>query len=357
MKNSILSIFVVFMVFTMSYGWDITTDRAAVRAILDSNGLFTTPIGDACYEGSSGRVEYFYHNGDAVWKTSKTYSKLTKIPDAIGNLTGLTRFYVMNNSITHISDSMRNCKNLQMFDVSNNLLDSLPQINFRTIILDWFQIHNNLLKVLPDSIENIVQGIRDTLRLNNNRLTTIPAAIANIQCLFSLHLENNILDSIPSSIGSLPNLQWLQMDNNHLTCLPKTLGSTSVWITVIASHNLLTTIPMEMMNSMVADLEIDYNYVCTKNAAYNWLKSMGRLNDDYQNCTLIEAQPSERIAPVVYPNPFSGSTFIRTDSPIKVFDVSGRLVFQTSKSTSWSAIPGIYILENNDNIQKVVSIR
>lgn len=361
MKLSILTIFVVFTIFTNILGWDIHTDRAAVRTILDSNGLFTTPIGDACTEGSIGRIISFGHVGNYVWKTSGTYAKLTKIPAEVGNLTELQQFRVPNNNIAHISDSIRNCKNLQWFDVSGNLLESLPQINFRTVNLGWFKIYNNHLKVLPDSICNLLPYLSgDTLRLNDNLLTTIPSSISNLTSLVSLHLENNLLDSVPSSIGTLPALQWLQMDNNHITYLPKTLGHTSVWITVIASHNLLTTIPLEMENSMVADLEADYNYICTKNAAYNWLISMGRLNDQYQNCTLIESQPSAKepsVAPSVYPNPFHRLTFIKTYSLVRIYDISGRLVFQTSKSTAFKALPGVYMMEQGGKVLKIVSVR
>ena len=352
------------MVFTMSWAFDINSDRAAVRAILDSNGLFTTPIGDACYEGSSGRVEYLYHNGNGVWKTSKTYAKLTRIPAEIGNLTELTRFYVMNNCITSISDSIRNCKKLKWFDVSYNQLEILPELNYRSISIyakNTFVIHHNLLKVLPDSICNLHQSMGyDTLRLNNNLLTSIPSSIGNIKSLVSLCADHNLLDSIPSSIGTLPVLQWLQVSYNNIKVLPTTIGDTGgVGFAVLADHNQISSIPEKMVTapSHVYVLVLDYNYICNDNHSYSWLIQHS-VYIDYQICTTIESQPSSPLELFsVYPNPFNGTTFIKTATPVNIYDISGRIVFQTSKSIMWNALPGVYILENNGNTSKVVSVR
>ena len=359
MKSTILMILVVFTVFTNLLAWDINTDRAAVRAILDSNGLQDVPIGDFSHEGSLGRIIHLSHNGDWVWSTPRRNAKLVKIPAEIGNLTELQELDLLNNSITTISDSIRNCKKLQRFDVSSNLLESLPQINFRTVNLGWFKIYNNRLKVLSDSVSNLLPYLPgDTLRLNNNLLTAIPASISRLTSLVSICADHNLLDSLPSSIGTLPNLQWLQIDNNHIASLPKTLGSQTTWLTVKADHNIITTIPAEYINSHVAFMMVDYNRICSRNTSYNWLMSNGLLSADYQDCTRIESQPSSPLELFsVYPNPFSGTTFIKTNSLINIYDISGRLVFQTSKNMLWKAIPGIYILENNNVFKKIISVR
>jgi len=363
MKYLILAIF---MVFTMSEGFDINTDRAAVRAILDSNGLQSVPIGDFSHEGSLGRIIHIYHDGNWIWSTPKKYAKLTKIPAEIGNLTELQEIDLLNNSITSISDSIRNCKNLQRFDVSNNLLDSLPKLNFRSIAAFYFKVYHNKLQKVSDSICNLRQLTWDTLRLNDNLLRSLPSSIGNLKSLVSIYAQNNLLDSIPSSIGSLPNLHWLQMDYNNITYLPKTIGDTGKCIIVWADHNKINSIPVEMINSHVGALYLDYNCICARNSAYNWFTSSNFNLDgcgailyaDNQNCTRIESQPSSPLEPFsIYPNPFCGTTFIKTEGLTKIFDLSGRLVLQTSKNTVFNALPGVYILKSNGNIKKVVSIR
>jgi hypothetical protein len=86
--------------------------------------------------------------------------------------------------------------------------------------------------------------------------------------------------------------------------------------------------------------------------------SNGRLNADYQDCTRIESKPSLPSAPFsIYPNPFHGTTFITTNSLTNIYNISGRLIFQTSKSIMWKTIPGIYILESNKVFKKLISVR
>jgi hypothetical protein len=62
----------------------------------------------------------------------------------------------------------------------------------------------------------------------DNRLTQLPASIAQFQQLSALSLSDNQLGSLPESFGTLARLKWLNIASNHLTSLPDLSGLVSL---------------------------------------------------------------------------------------------------------------------------------
>ncbi|RQW76826.1 MAG: T9SS C-terminal target domain-containing protein, partial [Methanothrix sp.] len=219
------------------------------------------------------------------------------------------------------------------------------------------------LQKLPDNYGDVFlrlapQFYGDTLRLDHNRLRYIPSSISKYYAMTGLHLENNLLDSIPSEIVELTGLRELFIDSNNIKYLPASLANANAWLYISANHNQITTIPDEYLNAyMVTKIDANYNFICAQTNTIRLLVYQNKLSINNQICTTIESQPSLLKPSTIYPNPFSGSTFIRTDGLTKIFDLSGRLVLQTSKNTVFNALPGVYILKSNGNIKKVVSIK
>eukprot|EP00123_Amoebidium_parasiticum_P007374 comp18077_c0_seq1/m.18687 comp18077_c0_seq1/g.18687 ORF comp18077_c0_seq1/g.18687 comp18077_c0_seq1/m.18687 type:complete len:618 (-) comp18077_c0_seq1:319-2172(-) len=63
-----------------------------------------------------------------------------------------------------------------------------------------------------------------TLLLNNNKLTAIPAGIAELKVLTKLDLSDNKLRQLPEELGSMRKLRELNLSNNELATLPYSLG-------------------------------------------------------------------------------------------------------------------------------------
>ena len=60
----------------------------------------------------------------------------------------------------------------------------------------------------------------DSLNLSGNRLTSLPARIAQLKHLRYLSLSNNQLTSLPAEIGELTELKELRLEGNRLESLP-----------------------------------------------------------------------------------------------------------------------------------------
>ena len=59
-------------------------------------------------------------------------------------------------------------------------------------------------------------GTIRTPRLDNNKLSSVPAKIGELKNLKILHLNNNKLSSVPAETGELKNLTYLHLSNNPL---------------------------------------------------------------------------------------------------------------------------------------------
>ncbi|ROT73168.1 putative ras suppressor protein 1 isoform X1 [Penaeus vannamei] len=90
------------------------------------------------------------------------------------------------------------------------------------------------LEELPGllSLEHITR-----LTLTHNRLTKVPAAIANLINLEILNLFNNIIEELPTSISSLNKLRILNVGMNRLDELPRGFGSFPVLEVLDITYN------------------------------------------------------------------------------------------------------------------------
>jgi Leucine-rich repeat (LRR) protein len=72
------------------------------------------------------------------------------------------------------------------------------------------------------------------LRLNRNRLTSVPAELGMLTSLEDFRLNRNQLTSVPAALGGLTALEDLRLNRNRLTSVPKQLGN----LTALTSLNL-----------------------------------------------------------------------------------------------------------------------
>ena len=87
-----------------------------------------------------------------------------------------------------------------------------------------------------------------TLKLEKNKLTTLPEGIGKFSSLIKLMLGGNRLGSLPAEIGNLSALRTLSLNNNNLTSLPSEIGRLKVIKKLKLSNNSLISIPPEIRN-------------------------------------------------------------------------------------------------------------
>jgi internalin A len=86
-----------------------------------------------------------------------------------------------------------------------------------------------------------------TLNLTGNQLRDLPAEIGQLNNLHTLNLTGNQLRDLPAEIGQLNNLSMLVLNSNHLIKLPVEVGQLSNLKTLSISNNQITNLPIEIL--------------------------------------------------------------------------------------------------------------
>jgi Leucine-rich repeat (LRR) protein len=172
----------------------LTNDTLAVRAILDSNGYYTTPTNMVIHSERDygiNRVTGLYFS---------TLTPLKYLPVEIRQLDQLRELAVAVDSSAIISSEIVKLSKLEQLQLTGKLHSVPPEI-FKLPELVSLDLTDNLLDSLPDNI-----GDAKKLRFFN--------------------LTGNHLQHLPSSIGEMTSLQCLDLHNNNISVLPTGIGET-----------------------------------------------------------------------------------------------------------------------------------
>jgi len=175
-------------------------------------------------------------------------SKLTELPESMGQLTQLESLNLSGNHLRSLPESMGQLTQLQSLDLSGNQLRSLPESLGLLTALKQLYIHHNQfpsllrvifqikglsgfyaaglkLKSLPAEIGQLLE--LEELFLGDNQLVTLPPEIGNLKSLKSLYLVQNHLVNLPPEIRNLTSLTHLYLHGNPGLQLPEdVLGPT-----------------------------------------------------------------------------------------------------------------------------------
>lgn len=149
-------------------------------------------------------------------------NKIKEIPDAIQNLTALTRIAANDNRIRHISPMIIRLKELNWIDLTRNRLRELPE-GFHTLQkVTGLGLSENDFEKIPECIFKMTNIKK--FGFFSNRVKYIPPDIKYLKNLVKIDLSNNQLSSLPEEFCELTNLNWLNLSNNKLKKLPANMN-------------------------------------------------------------------------------------------------------------------------------------
>ncbi|KRF83412.1 leucine-rich repeat serine/threonine-protein kinase 1 isoform X2 [Drosophila virilis] len=106
-------------------------------------------------------------------------------------------------------------------DFSHNLLTSIPPELFNLVSLKYLNVAQNKITELPAPLDKTYNcPVLDELFLQDNQLTTLPAAIFHLPALTILDISNNKLQQLPFDMWRAPKLRELNVAFNLLRELP-----------------------------------------------------------------------------------------------------------------------------------------
>ena len=122
-------------------------------------------------------------------------------------------------------------------------------IQSRSTHLDLYQkqissLPDSLAKPLLERIGNLTDLV--SLRLVDNRLTTLPDSLGNLVKLRELRLYKNQLRSLPDSIANLQHLTWLSLSLNRLTVFPESITELTNLTGLLLNGNQMVVLPQSI---------------------------------------------------------------------------------------------------------------
>jgi len=216
---------------------DTICDTVSVRAILDANGLHTVPVNDVItVSKTTNRIEHL----------NLSDLNISKLPDAIGNLSALRTLSVANNSITKLPSTIALCTSLRELTLSNNAFLSVPLVIGSLNLLEVLSLDGNYILTLPDTLKALSR-LR-VMCLTNNGINTLPKWIGTLGNLEELYINGNSIATIPEEIGSLTKLRVFIAGSNKISSLPSSIGNWEAIRRLDCNDNSLTTLPSAIGN-------------------------------------------------------------------------------------------------------------
>jgi len=219
-----------------------------------------------------------------------SFNEITEVPDEIGQLSRLQRLSLFGNRIgPYLPTSMEKLVRLRMLDIRQNGILNLDSVNdlpsLEELLVDYNTnvILNNSFKslvrlsVLKCSMADI--NLRSTgdslsyLDVSSNKLSNLPSTLFDhLRNLDTLKLDNNSISSIPATIGQLKRLRYLSIANNLLSTLPEEIGLMDALIELDIHSNSLNELPVAIWRCSLVSLNVSSNLLdAFPDPPKNWL--------------------------------------------------------------------------------------
>lgn len=170
-----------------------------------------------------------------------SYNKITKIPQYITVLQGLSLLTLTGNAIEEwispipqgvskefnqsIPPEITGIHKLETLVHINISMCSLKSLPFPILQLPHLQeliMRSNELTSLPSELCDL--KLLALLDVVDNQITHLPENIGMLECLEDIYLDNNQLSSLPESIGDIEELKMMSLLSNQLSSFPSSFS-------------------------------------------------------------------------------------------------------------------------------------
>ena len=162
------------------------------------------------------------------------------IDDSIGEMKSLTHINLVRNRLVTLPETIGDCSNLQVLNLSNNCIQYLPRSIGKLRCIRTFNLECNQLEQLP---EEIGEMMCEELKLDFNKLATLPRSIGYMSSLSIILANNNCIRFLPVDLCSSTSLRVIHLSKNEIMEIPESIGKMvqleSLWL----DFNKLSALP------------------------------------------------------------------------------------------------------------------
>ncbi|KAG0198299.1 cysteinyl-tRNA synthetase, partial [Mortierella sp. NVP41] len=206
-----------------------------------------------------------------------SFNDIPEIPDDISRLARLRRLLLYGNRIgPFLPKTIESLSQLRKLDIRQNGILNLDSLNdmrsLEELLVDYntnVVANNSFGALVRASIVKCnmtdlhLRGTGDTLTfldVSSNKLSNLaPALFEHLRSLETLKLDNNSISSIPSTIGTLRSLRTLSLANNNISSLPDEIAQLESLIELDVHSNSLGEIPASIWLCSLSSLNASSN--------------------------------------------------------------------------------------------------
>jgi adenylate cyclase len=197
---------------------------------------------------------------------------MTDIPlDFVQACTALKEIRMSNMALKRVPPSIRTSTSLARLDVSSNRIADLESVPLHEI--------TTLL----------------SLKVQNNKLTSIPSYFAQIKSLKYLNISNNKFEAFPEVVCEMSNLVDLDVSFNNIASLPAAMSDLKSLEKLAVFGNDISSFPSSFSNlANLRELDVRRNKLTDLSAVYT-LPNLTRLQADWNNIVTLDAQLGAKV--------------------------------------------------------------
>jgi photosystem II stability/assembly factor-like uncharacterized protein len=271
-------VLIAFVQKPLAQTYDIISDRTAVQAILDSNGMTTTSWGDVSVVRNNRIAELTLNGIHVLPDTIKVLTALEKLsisnsltvlPKSLGQLHQL-RTLTITRCSTALPDTMSLMDSLRVIRLYETTIKKFPITLLCPPRLDSLFITRAIYDTLPVSIFGIAS--LKSLAVDSAPISYISNDIGDSKSLTSLTITNeDRLSVLPDSIGALVNLRTFNASGNpRLSALPLSICNLKKLTSINVYHDSITFLPECLATLPLLDtLDIEFNDIVTVPEAFS----------------------------------------------------------------------------------------
>ncbi|RKP08577.1 hypothetical protein THASP1DRAFT_29625 [Thamnocephalis sphaerospora] len=146
-----------------------------------------------------------------------------------------------------LENQLERAEKTGILSLANGKLKEIPDIF--TVDLRSLDLNKNLLKFIPDDMARFADSLRH-LTIADNRLAEVPLVIAQLTRLETLDLSGNRLTSVTSfPFEDLARLRVLRLQRNKIRTLPARIGACEQLRELDVSDNEIESLPPDLANA------------------------------------------------------------------------------------------------------------
>lgn len=191
---------------------------------------------------------------------------MTDLPlDFIQACSSLKEIRMTNMALKRVPPSIRTSATLSRLDISSNRiadLESVPLHEIKTLLS--LKVQNNKLSSIPSYF--VQMKALKYLNISNNKFETFPAVVSEMSNLVDLDISFNNIAELPSEMSNLKSLERLLVYGNDLTSFPESFSTLANLRVLDVRRNKLTDLTSVYALPNLATLQADYNNLVTLDA-------------------------------------------------------------------------------------------